>query len=105
MEPFTERTRLIRKPEAKAAAAVAMRRLSDLIKQQTALLEADVATQFIGRNVFVARTVSNGAATNLLATVTSVALSYTGFRLVGEFIDPVSGMTVETNILIDELLP
>lgn len=99
-----ERTRLIRKREAKAAAVDAMKRLSDLFRQQTHLLEADVAKPFIGRDAVVIRQVSTGQLANLLVTVTSVSLSYTGFRLVGEYIDPVTGLTMETPILVDELL-
>ena len=98
-----ERTRLVRRREVKEAAAGASKRLSDLVKEQTRLLEEELAKPFLDREVLVVRRFSDGTHNTTLARVIGVSLSYTGFRLVGEFIDLATGLPVETHILIDEV--
>ena len=98
-----ERTRIVRKREVKDAAAAAGKRLSDLVKEQTRVLEAELAKPFLDREVLVARRASDGSHHTILARVIGVSVSYTGFRLVGEYIDPVTGLPVETPIMIDEV--
>lgn len=98
-----ERTRIVRKREVKDAAATAGKRLSDLMKEQARLLEAELAQPFLDREVLVVRRTSDGSHHTILARVIGVSVSYTGFRLVGEYLDPRSGLTVETPILIDEV--
>jgi len=98
-----ERTRIVRKREVKDAAAVAGKRLSDLMKEQTRLLEGELAKPFLDREVLVVRRVADGSHGTFLARVIGVSVSYTGFRLVGEYIDPVTGLPVETPIMIDEI--
>ena len=99
-----DKRRLIRKREVTAAAKEATSRLSRLIKEQTTLLEAEVAAPFVDRIVVVNR-MCGDKMYSVTTLITAVSLSYTGFRLVGEYIDPVTSLTRETPILLEELEP
>jgi hypothetical protein len=104
LEQILDKRRLIRKREVTVAAKDATQRLSQLIKEQTARLEAEVAAGFVDRTVVVTR-LCGGRSFAVPVRINGVSISYTGFRLVGEFIDPVTELTRETTILIDELEP
>lgn len=94
--------RLIRKAEAEAVAKRATATLQAAIDAVRPGVEAAAAAELVGCVARVSRRCGQTTYT-VTAQIVGITLGLTGVRLVGEFIDPSTGMTSVTQILIDEL--
>ena len=99
-----DKRRTIRKGEVAAATKDAMGELSRRFKHLSEALAAELAAPFIDRTVLARRVIASGEATEVPIRVTGASLSITGFRLVGEWIDPVTSLTCDAALTIEEIV-
>lgn len=104
LESILDKRRLVRKGEVTAATKGAMGELSRRFKHLSEALAAEIAAPFIDRTVLARRVIASGEATDVPIRVTGATLGITGFRLVGEWIDPITSLTHVAAITIEEIV-